>query len=387
MPPKGNATPSNSRQVNNLLHTLRGEDFRHAQNLLQSNKRTTAYTSHTSPTLPFDQIYLDEVIQPRPTQPRGTTRPVLLGPQGFLEYAYPRGLVPGPPPPKSWRDSTGREKDEDIDEPARRAQMFSLIFSYITRRDPQAGIEGRETTFPSLALLCLQVLLSVFPDSDDGGFAEEVAQYLPPHLRRDMLRWSAVHSPLPTSKLYALCEPDGHAEGELIVVGPQASLSRDLLRKNSSATSGSVRHTSAESTREEWDSPVSDAHLPAPLHTIVLLTVPLPLNTLLAFPPTLTHLALLSLPTPAPIHRLPRICPLLEVLDLSYNPWLSMDTGLRGFKMGAEVTLNRVEWDRWSRLKVLGLVGCVVDAELVVQINKGRWEDIAIIGVESINTG
>ena len=124
------------------------------------------------------------------------------------------------------------------------------------------------------------------------------------------------------------------------------------------------------------------------------------------------------------LHRLPRLLPLLEVLDLSYNPWLGQpkivpfsagDTRLDQRRDGAlhpgiaigggtfgrdtrewrdggenssvdgrrtgENLLERTEWTRWSSLKVLGLRECGVGKDILVKVNQGRWVDVEVIGV------
>ncbi|GBE82167.1 hypothetical protein SCP_0405470 [Sparassis crispa] len=397
---KGESKPQ-PRQVNTLLHTLRGEQFRHEQNLQRSNAhlvRLSSFHSHNIPTLPFSEIYDNAertVDVEQGAQARGvpTIPPVRINPGGMLEYAYPRGEVPGPPIPKSWSGVSGRDRDSEVDKEARRADALSLIFSHLP---PSAGSgwvhaeDRREPTVPPLTLLCLRVLLSACSAEE---FAEDVVPCLPPHLRRDLLRWTAVHSPLSNAKLYALCNTDGHADGELIVVGPQASLPRDYLRAEPDRLGSSRQDVDAavhegedEDEDWSWDSPASHADTPSPLTALILLNTPLSVSTLFTFPPTLTHLALLALPSPAPVHRLPRICPLLEVLDLSFNPWVGQsDSAARGAWILArgEMILDRLEWNQWGRLKVLGLRDCGVGTEIARRVNMGRWVDVEIVGAAS----
>jgi len=385
---------SEVRQVSSLLHTLRGEDFRHTRNLQRMKARSPSIPSHNSPTLPFDRIFSDKAPNADRVTATREAPPVRLGPEGVLEYAYPRGRVPGPPPPRSWSGLFGAGKRDDVDEPARRAEALSLIFSQLPSgsnisRTQLSGSQN-DTVLP-LTLVCMRYLLSFYSDSQTAdSFAEDLVLYLPPHLRRDLLRWTAVYSPLPGPQLTTLCEPDGHVEGELIIIGPQASLSRDSLRSHAGGRNiklaANVGDSSSEnagrSTDEEWawDSPSSDLYTPPPLQTVILLNTSLPISILLNLPPTLTHLALLALPTPSPIHRLPRICPLIEVLDLSFNPWLNTDGGT------GDAIITRVEWSRWSRLRMLGLRGCEVGTGFVRQLNKGRWVDVEVVGVDSGTT-
>lgn len=78
-----------------------------------------------------------------------------------------------------------------------------------------------------LALECARVLLQVYGDPEN---LVDVAAYVPAHVRRDLARWAAIQRPLSSAKLYALGGDDGHMDGELIIVGPQASLRGDILR-------------------------------------------------------------------------------------------------------------------------------------------------------------
>jgi len=49
----------------------------------------------------------------------------------------------------------------------------------------------------------------------------------------------------------------------------------------------------------------------------------------------------------------------------------------------AERVLERVEWRRWTRLRVLGLRGCGAGAEVARRVNAGRWTDVEVVGVEA----
>ncbi|CDO68282.1 hypothetical protein BN946_scf184799.g9 [Trametes cinnabarina] len=249
--------------------------------------------------------------------------------------------------------------------------------------------------------ICLSVLLAEFPDV--AGFTDELLPGIPPYFRRDILRFTAAHDPLPNAKLYPLFEPEGHVDGELIIVGPQATLQRDHLLTLSPTTStprakgykdivdGEEGPATSEFSNDagvevdgtppdeySWDVESSSQEVPPPLHTLVVLNSPIPATTLFAFPLILTRLALLALPTPTPVHRLPRICPLLEVVDLSYNPWLKEPPGGQSTE-NLESILQRIEWGKWARLTVLGLRGCDVGPDIVSKVNKGRWEEVHVV--------
>ncbi|KAI0726637.1 hypothetical protein C8Q72DRAFT_801428 [Fomitopsis betulina] len=387
MPSRTATRESSSRQVTNILHTLRGEQYRHEQNLQRTNARAPVSSSYNNPTLPFDQIYRERPMRREPSPPPARQPPpIRIGPEGVLEYAYPRGRVPGPRPPRSWSglfrdEQEGSSEDEEY---VWRSNALSLMYSHIA---PSPGSDG--ASVPRLTLLCSRYLVSLYPGQDAlKEFAEDVVPYLPGHLRRDLIRWSAVNDPLHTTKLTALTEPDGHVDGELIVVGPQASLPRDVFRtrrpllQNTPHAAAATRIVPKQApdyeALESWDSPTSEERAPQPMQALVILSTSVLVNMLLAFPPTLTHLALLALPTSTPIFRLPRICPLIEVLDISFNRWLTLPHA------GTESVLQRVEWHRWSRLKVLGLTGTGVGEEIIPRVNTGRWVDVDIVGIVSL---
>jgi len=322
-----------SRQVNNLLHTLRGEQFRHRQNLSHSRTHLSALPSHNTPTLPIvASLQYDD-------------RPQVISQKVQSTYA-------GPAPPKSW---FFLECQYDHRETAVwRSQALSLVASHINGFiDPSQP--------PSLALICLKVLLAKCTPAEIGG---DIAPLIPVHLRRDFIRYSAIHFPLSDWKLNILFYPDGHADGEILVVGPKISLRDDyFLRGNHELP----RHPQPE---EDWE---SDCPSVKPLHSLLMVSTRLSASMLLTLPPTLTHIALINIPNPIPLHRIPKICPLLEILDLSYNHWLGQPEG-QGVSM-----LDRVEWTRWIRLRILGLRDCYIPQDILQKVNRGRWDDVDIV--------
>ncbi|KAI9064440.1 hypothetical protein FKP32DRAFT_1757706 [Trametes sanguinea] len=417
--------PQVSREVNTLLHTLRGEQFRHSQNLRRSRAHLLAAArSFNDPSLPFSDIYKFPNSRRRNVQEDdGATPPPLpVIRDGHLEHGFPRGPVPGPPPPQSWsglfrygdsayeHDPAAKDPFRDKNSPAFRRRALSLILSYLPwsfgssdvplfEFAPYADQDTSSHRVPPLTQICLGVLLAEFPDV--AGFRDELLPAIPPYFKRDILRFTAVHDPLPNVKLYPLFEPDGHVDGEVIVVGPQATLQRDHLLSLSLTTSapptngeedkvdrGEGSSTSSDTGDEagdqhtpdedSWDVESSSQEIPEPLHTLVVLNSPVPATTLFAFPLILTRLALLAIPTPTPVHRLPRICPLLEVLDLSYNRWLNEPPGGHVTE-NSESILQRIEWQKWSRLTVLGLRGCDVGPDVVAKVNQGRWEEVTVV--------
>jgi len=121
---------------------------------------------------------------------------------------------------------------------------------------------------------------------------------------------------------------------------------------------------------DAWDTVQTQDNEPTELRSLAVLSSPLNAVTLLAFPPTITHLALLDVPYRIPIQRLPTICPLLVFLDLSYNIWLS-----------TQMVEDEIKWGRLRRLEVVGLRQCFVKVtpRVLLELNRGRWEDVRVI--------
>lgn len=188
-----------------------------------------------------------------------------------------------------------------------------------------------------------------------------------------MVRDSAVYSPLSDAQLYPLLEPNGYANGELVVVGPQAMMHETHFRDISKPSMDVDEPDEAPA----WDSPSHDASQET-LQMLAIISARLSVSTMLTLPPTLSHLALVHLPSPIPVHRLPLLCPLIVVLDLSYNGWLgyrSSDEGEFHNPEGIQM-LERVDWKKWQHLKVLGLRGCMRSESILAAVNKGRWDDV-----------
>lgn len=398
--PRGTAADRESlrpeRQVNALLHTLRGEQFRHQQNLRRSTTPTST-SLQAKPTLPLAQIFgtrsandltVDayaetlEPVQPAPFREPGTRghmrgmRPPVTLVEGVPTYAYPNGPVPGPRPPRSWTPLFDEDRRQD---PQWRAKALSLLFKdlHVPSWICDVGEEDQKETVPPLTLECARAVLEICRGSEDWA---EVAAYIPAHVKRDLVRWYALRSPLGTATLQGLFGEESHVAGELLVVGPEASLKRSMLNKGEQVhryTQSSVQPTAGEGSSwdetDTWDAP-GDA--PASFTTLALVMTPLPNEFLVYLPPTLTHIALVALPHPARVYRLPELCPLLEVLDLSYNDWIS------NLSSTAEGSLTRVPWRRWRYLRVLGLRGCGVGGDIVAKVNAERWTDVEVVGLE-----
>jgi hypothetical protein len=309
-----------------------GEQFRRMQNLKHSRSHLSTFRNFRLPTLPPGTVNYGQ-------------SPVLASTnrdENLVSWS-------GPAPPKSWRPPL---QIRDCDTPQWRAEALGIVALRL-RNFPVSN------SVPSLSLLCLQIILSSCVDNKE--FREQIIPCIPAHLRRDLIRHCAIHSPLPPCKLGSLLEPDGHADGEIMVVGRTASLQRDHLQR--------IADNSLHNHSADWE--VDDQAF-RPLHTLVFLASSPTHSVLLAIPPTLTILALIDV-SQQPLHRLPKLCPLLVLLDLSYNSWLKdpSDDGYGSFE--------RIDWSRWGYLKVLGLRDCYATQKLLQRIEEGKWGDLSII--------
>ncbi|KAJ3517835.1 hypothetical protein NLJ89_g253 [Agrocybe chaxingu] len=327
--------------VNNLLHNLRGEQFRHLQNVKGSRDHISTLRNYDSQSLSIRLANLEhDSTDPSPS--------ATFSPTTVQSYS-------GPAPPKSWhRPLESLISSREVVE--WRRQALGLVADHL---------KGFPDPFqvPSLAFLCLQSILANWTSSAE--FQENVLPSIPSHLRRDIIRYSALQSPLSTWKLDALFDLEGHTNGEIIVVGPEGSLRENHFLRH---VLHSPQKTQEESTWEAEDNSSS------PVTTIILLSVRLAASTLLSLPLTLTTLALIDLPSSVPLHRLTKVCPHLVFLDLSYNSWLREPPSTDALN-----SLERVEWSRWSHLQVLGLRDCHVSDEVLKKINQGRWDDVEVV--------
>ncbi|KAG8217879.1 hypothetical protein J3R82DRAFT_6045 [Butyriboletus roseoflavus] len=353
------------RRVNNILQNLRGEHFRHARNVQGKPVPSGSLSSHAhnQPTLPVNLIY---------PSPAPATSP---------------SWVPGPSPPRSWRSpamSTPLPTNIDVvtDTTAWRERALSLLFStdvsasHSSESARSCPIYPNPSPIPQLTLLCLQLIRAICPGAD----LAQVVPYIPLHLRRALVRYTAIQAPLSQIELDALCKGTTHVDTELIVVGPYNTLRGSVFRKNDPTTgvhhddTDAVEHRDSESGGS-WDAVQTRDNEPLVLRSLAVLSSPLSAATVLAFPPTITHLVLVNIPHRIPLQRLPTICPLLVLLDLSYNPWLY------SFEVvdGGRPILEEVGWAKLRRLEVIGLRACPVTQTLLLELNRGRWEDIRVI--------
>ncbi|KAG0707651.1 hypothetical protein DFH29DRAFT_994681 [Suillus ampliporus] len=352
-------TSETTRQVNSILRNLRGEHFRHSRNVQRAPARLPApLHAHNLPTLPISLIHPSAEDSRRRAGPAGhhSTRPIWIA---------------GPNPPHSWTSPSSPKIDEadsaDINSPAWREHALDLVFSPddVSMRPPgSVSLRSlRKGEFPTLALLSLHAIRAECSAYE----LAEIMPYIPPHLRRVLVRHSAINRPLSQAELNAICGEEGHADGELVVVGPHATLRSDHFRRiHSSRESIPDEHAAEEST---WDSLATQGE-PSVLFSLTLLSTPLTFN-LSDLPPTITCLALINIPKPVSLQRLPSHCPLVSLLDLSYNSWLIPASG--------EKLLEDYPWTKLHYLKVLGLRGCHVTSTLLSQVNRGRWDDVDVV--------
>lgn len=216
----------------------------------------------------------------------------------------------------------------------------------------------------------------------------DVLPYVPQHLRKQVVRYTAVQNPLSSARLWVLYEEDGHADGEMIVMGPNVTIRDDYFIQsnpedtsdvvaeaaNSGPTESRIEDEPSVQEDEEDDNWENDDSASKLLTTFAAISTRLSMSTMLTLPPTVTHLALIHVTAPIALHRLPQTCPLLVFLDLSFNEWLESPT------IETERSLARVDWSRWGELRTLGWRHYPMPDNLRVRIHKGRWEDdIAII--------
>jgi len=193
-------------------------------------------------------------------------------------------------------------------------------------------------------------------------------QCLPTHIRISIARYCAIYRPLEKRAILSLCTDERvlGCPGELVIAGDVnvTSLLKDLdiLRDESHETTSSAdapidwEEDDRPRTHDAWNDPPPGE--PVPLHTLVLLRTPLGKNLLHSLPLSLTHLALLSIPSPrgltdhpgpSAILYLPTLLPSLVLLDVSYNPWAK------------ERYISKWDLRKWSMMEILGVRGCGFD--------------------------
>ncbi|KAI0302136.1 hypothetical protein BC826DRAFT_987417 [Russula brevipes] len=361
------SSSKSSKDVNNLLHTLRGEHFRHTLNTQRTTGLGAAPRStpqSVGPSLPYAEIY---GLQPHRSSSRALD----------VDVKVTSRTTAAGPIPRSW--AAAATTPATVSEgPVWRTTALSLFFTQSDdgSNDDSASAAGsppsgrhRATGMlgprPTLAECCLRVLLEYC--GTEADVLGELAPHLAPHHRKLAVRMCAVHSPLSDAALRALLdggEGGNHVDGELIV---------DEAEEGGSGAETLGLWDDAEAGESGWQGEEEEEEEEQSLTAVAIVSTTLSVPALLALPPSLTRLALVHLSAPIPVHRLPDKCPLLEFLDISYNPWLAEPA------WGGERALERVAWGRWAYLKVLGCRGCGVTSEELEKVNEGRWEDVTIV--------
>ncbi|KIY43604.1 hypothetical protein FISHEDRAFT_78452 [Fistulina hepatica ATCC 64428] len=408
----GRHTPRSHRAVSTLLSTLRDEHRRHLSNISKNTDKYRQCLAYTSAATPINLIQ-HEYPSDDTANFIDTENPNNLGPQARRPAETLRQRLPtGAPPHRSWVASTVGACIDTIDTQTHhqtrtfRLKALELFFAndFATK---DASDHSSSQSFEwghSLSSICFHVLRTSYSPDE---LARDILPCLSPYIRRAFMRDSAVEAPLSTQLLAALCDdiwPDGkevardttavhddnprapHVDGELIVVGPAAHF-KDVLVASFPA---SAAFSEDSSSWDDGDDATDRTAAADWLQSLAIVSARA--SPLSRIPSTLTRLALVNLPEEIKIHRLPTLCPLLVLLDLSFNSWLRGTTVPIEPRLSAPASerksatqivspgiLERVPWERWVDLRVLGLREVFLPAGFADQVNKERWEDVAII--------
>ncbi|KAJ3551006.1 hypothetical protein NMY22_g68 [Coprinellus aureogranulatus] len=363
--------PDKQNTVTELLHRKRGEQFRHRQNQLRSRSHISSSSPfiRNKPTLPISlsSLYLDDDILYNTGSKTSSSE----------DLVERQSKCSGPVPPKSWAKAQLTKQDIYLTS-TWRSEALSLLYA-------QLDVRIAEERILPLSVLCLLPLVTGCTTSE---LRCDVLPYVPQHLRKQVVRYTAVQKPLSSSRLWLLYEEDGHSDGEMIVVGPDVAIRDDYFLQHNQGHMNTLPEEARAPERgfskrddeecsgyeddgaDDWENDDNSSKL---LTTFAAISTRLPTSTILTLPPTITHLALIRTTAPVALHRLPQTCPLVVFLDLSFNDWLERPT------IETEKSLARVDWSRWSQLQTLGWRTYPMPDTLRTRINKGRWDDIAII--------
>ncbi|KAH7344515.1 hypothetical protein B0J17DRAFT_4256 [Rhizoctonia solani] len=307
---------------------------------------------------------------------------------------YPRSRVAGPPPPRSWAYPTSTTARSDVSSGVApdaqwRAHAMRWIFLHLDQPgliphsvlhvdDGQSGPAA--LAIPTLREMCVRALVSSIQASNKetrSTIHEGVLDPdLPAHLRRFIVRYSSIHSPLSwlaLAQLWGIEYGEQGADGEVILVGPDAgglTLSGSAIKNILVPPQELDAESGDDDDSLDWDA--EEYPSAPPLKAFISIAYPIT-KYLTSFPPTITHLALIAIPldrdvTPRiVISRLSNGLRLLEALDLSCNPWLVADA------------INSVDWStRWLRLRFAAFINCrnLKDLENVANAINGKrsWE-------------
>ncbi|KAF8679487.1 hypothetical protein RHS04_04094 [Rhizoctonia solani] len=305
---------------------------------------------------------------------------------------YPRIRVAGPPPPRSWAYPTSTSVGSAVSsgatpDPQWRAHATRWIFLHLDQPGliPHAVShldEGQNISdilaVPTLREMCVRSLVSLVHNSDAEARStihENILDPdLPGHLRRFIVRYSAIHSPLSwiaLAQLWGIEYGEQGADGEVILVGPDAGGPMVAASAIKQLLAPPDIEPDTQSENEDYLTWDAEEHTSAPpMKAFISITHPIS-KYLTLFPPTITHLALVAIPldrdvTPRIVMaRLSHGLRLLEALDLSCNPWLD--------------TINSVDWPtRWLRLRFAAFINCpkLKDLESLDNVinSKRSWE-------------
>ncbi|KAH7104471.1 hypothetical protein BKA62DRAFT_462317 [Auriculariales sp. MPI-PUGE-AT-0066] len=374
---QGTFDASQSRHVNGMLHALRGEQFRYAQNQRSRREQRSA-----------------QVLSSRSLPPLVTPDPP---PASFLRlHAHAlrtqKRPAAGPAAPSSWvRRDEQRLAQNTCESSEWRAHALALVFEHALASVPPevVQIDSRSYPIPSLVQLSLDIILSHEPE-----VAFPILESLPAHLRRQVMLHRAIRDPLPGDYLRALLDSHGAVSGELVLsrsYAPTWLAKAGVLRQNTNANPSTLRDWDEEpdidnagGTEEEFDWDMLEGDEDAPLHTLALIHHQLLPAHISALPSSITRLALIAHTTPIPIHRLPSLLPQLVLLDVSYNTWVGAPYVDAAADEDSDplCAVERVQWPRWRRLRVLGMRECQlpenVQLRVVRAVGHGRLEDVLI---------
>lgn len=258
---------------------------------------------------------------------------------------YPRTRAAGPPPPRSWAypvtpsPASNSRSVTATPAPEWRARALRWILLHLEPPGllPHAILEGdglglgEGSSIPTLREMCVCTLTAPNLEGEQPTIDSILDPDLPAHIRRFIVRYTAIHHPLPWSalaELWGVAYGEQGANGEIILVGKDAggsSIGSAAIREV--LTPAEVDFQTQEDNEEDlaWDA--DEYTPPPPLTTLISLAHPLSKN-LSFLPPTITHLALIAMPldpdTPprAMMSKLAGTLHLLEALDLSCNSWI-----------------------------------------------------------------
>ncbi|KAH8833685.1 hypothetical protein DL96DRAFT_1577981 [Flagelloscypha sp. PMI_526] len=314
--------------VSDKLNELRGQHWRHQNNLSRIRPLAPSSSLFARSSLPRDLVSGPDFSSPHLSTSK-------------------QKLCPGPSPPKSWLVSQFAGGPQDYQSPTWRALALSPLLSQLSKLD---SYSERHDRVPSLVRLSLQTILTRFPSD-----IEEIVSFFPPHLRLLFTRHCAVHDPSQLPLIETLTER---------FVLPPRTVGPNTFKS---------AHTGTEILTEPktWDS--EDDPLEDSVYCIVVANTRISPSPTLFFPPTLTHLALLHVNGPLPLHRLLVKVPLLVFLDLSYNDWLvTVDLVGQAFE--------RIVWSRLKELHTLGMRLCAsLSEDMMTKLNESKWNPVVVI--------